>query len=54
MAVKKRPNGHKINQHLPFQDPSKFTLFGIFGLKIYHLATLVGGGVILGSKWSDI
>jgi hypothetical protein len=27
-------------QHLPVQDPPKFTLIGIFGLKIYHLATL--------------
>jgi hypothetical protein len=34
------PNGHKIYQHLPFQDPPKFTQFGIFGLKIYHLAAL--------------
>jgi hypothetical protein len=35
-----RPNGQKIYQHLPLQDPPKFTLSGIFGLKIYHLATL--------------
>jgi hypothetical protein len=27
------PNGHKIYQHLPLQDPSKFTPIGIFGLK---------------------
>jgi hypothetical protein len=32
-------NGNKIYQHLPFQDPPKFTLIGIFGLKTYHLAT---------------
>jgi hypothetical protein len=31
----------KIYQHLPLQDPPKFTQNGIFGLKIYHLATLV-------------
>jgi hypothetical protein len=36
-----RPNGHKINQHLPLQDPPKFTQIGIFGMKICHLATLV-------------
>jgi hypothetical protein len=35
------PNGGKINQHLPLQDPTKFTQIGIFGLKIYHLATLI-------------
>jgi hypothetical protein len=27
-------------QHLPLQDPPIFTLIGIFGLKIYDLATL--------------
>jgi hypothetical protein len=31
------PNG----QHLPFQDPPKFTQIWIFGLKIYCLATLL-------------
>jgi hypothetical protein len=35
------PNGHKIYQHFPFQDPPKITKIVIFGLKIYHLATLV-------------
>jgi hypothetical protein len=34
------PNGQKINQHVPRQGPSKFSQNGIFGLKIYHLATL--------------
>jgi hypothetical protein len=34
-----RLNGHKIYQHLPLQGPSRFAQFGIFGLKIYHLAT---------------
>jgi hypothetical protein len=29
-------------QHHPLQDPPKFTQIGIFGLKIYHLATLHG------------
>jgi hypothetical protein len=32
-----RPNGHKIYQHSPLQDPRKFTKIGFFGLKIYHL-----------------
>jgi hypothetical protein len=30
----------KIYQPLPLQDPPKFTQILIFGLKIYHLATL--------------
>jgi hypothetical protein len=34
------PNGHTIYQHLPLQDRPKFTQIGIFGWKIYHLATL--------------
>jgi hypothetical protein len=38
---KNRPTGHKINQHLPLQDPPKFTQIGLFGLKICHLATLL-------------
>jgi hypothetical protein len=33
------PNGNIIYQHLPLQDPRKFTKIWIFGLKIYHLAT---------------
>jgi hypothetical protein len=33
-----RPNVQKL-QHLPLQDPPKFTQIVIFGLKIYHLAT---------------
>jgi hypothetical protein len=33
-------NGSKIHQHLPLQDPPKFTQKGIFGMEIYHLATL--------------
>jgi hypothetical protein len=37
-TVTKLPNGHKIYQHLPSQDPPKCAQ--IFGLKIYHLATL--------------
>jgi hypothetical protein len=36
-----RPNVHKIYQLLPLQGPPKFIQIGIFGLKIYHLATLV-------------
>jgi hypothetical protein len=34
------PNGRKIVQHLSFKDTPKFTQIGIFGLKIFHLATL--------------
>jgi hypothetical protein len=34
-------NGHKIYEHFPFQGPSKISQIGIFGMKIYHLATLV-------------
>jgi hypothetical protein len=37
---KKWPNGHKLDQRLPLQDPPKFIQFRIFGLKIYRLATL--------------
>jgi hypothetical protein len=49
MSVKynKRPQGgpsvHKIYQHLPLQNPQKFTQIWIFGLKTNHLATLVCG-----------
>jgi hypothetical protein len=32
------------------QDPPKFTPIGIFGLKISHLATLVGKQSILNDK----
>jgi hypothetical protein len=35
-------DGHKINQSIPFQGPSKFTQIWIFGFKICHLATLLG------------
>jgi hypothetical protein len=45
----KLPNGLKICQiatkytgTFPFQGPPKYTQIGIFGMKIYHLATLVG------------
>jgi hypothetical protein len=31
---------HKIFKHLPLQDPTIFTQIEIFGLKIYHQATL--------------
>jgi hypothetical protein len=31
---------HKIDQHLPLQDRPIFTQIGIFGLRVYHLATL--------------
>jgi hypothetical protein len=41
MAIK-IPKDHIINQPFQFQGPPKFTQIeiGIFGLKIYHLATL--------------
>jgi hypothetical protein len=35
------PTVHKIYQHLPLQDPPKFTQIWIFGLKTNHLATLL-------------
>jgi hypothetical protein len=35
------PTGQKIYQHLPSQDPPNFTQRGIFGLKTYHLASLL-------------
>jgi hypothetical protein len=42
-----RKNGRKIYQRLLLQDPPKFTQLGIFGLKIYHLATLAwSSGVV--------
>jgi hypothetical protein len=34
------PNGHKIQQHLPLQDPPKFIQKGIFGLTTDYLAPL--------------
>jgi hypothetical protein len=48
----KIPNGHKIDQtvikytyqHVPLQDPTKFTQICIFGSKIYHLATMLSTG----------
>jgi hypothetical protein len=36
-----RPNGHKIYQLLSLQVTRKFAPIGIFGLKIYYLATLL-------------
>jgi hypothetical protein len=33
-------NYNKIDQHFPFQRPPKYTKIGIFGLQMYHLATL--------------
>jgi hypothetical protein len=33
-----RPNGHKIYQDFPLQDPPKFIQIGILGLKTNHLA----------------
>jgi hypothetical protein len=39
--LQNRPNVHKIDQHLKMQHPPKITQIWIFGLKIYHLATLI-------------
>jgi hypothetical protein len=36
-----RPNDHKIYQHLSLLDTQKITQIDIFGLKKYHLATLL-------------
>jgi hypothetical protein len=33
------PIGHKICQHFSFSDLPKYTLLGIFGIQVYHLAT---------------
>jgi hypothetical protein len=38
------PNGHTIYQPFHFRGPPKFTQIGIFGLKKYHLATLLPTG----------
>jgi hypothetical protein len=38
---KNGPSVHKIYQHLPLQDPPKFTRLWSFGLKTNHLATLM-------------
>jgi hypothetical protein len=35
------PNGHKIYQYLPLHYPPELAQIWIFGLKMYHLATLV-------------
>jgi hypothetical protein len=32
---------HRMCQPFTFQGPPKFTHIGIFGLKVYHLATLL-------------
>jgi hypothetical protein len=39
--LKNIPNGQKIYQYCLFQGPLKYTQIGIFGLKVYHLSTLV-------------
>jgi hypothetical protein len=44
------PNGHKIYQYLPLQDPPKFIQIGIFGLKIYHLVTLIYFSLFAGEE----
>jgi hypothetical protein len=53
MAVK-RPNGHRIYEHLALQDPPKFTQIGIVGSKIYHLATLLKCSSILERLFSGM
>jgi hypothetical protein len=50
---KRLPDGHqldKIYQHLPSQDPPKFTQFGIFGLKTNHLATQLTPTLVLENR----
>jgi hypothetical protein len=37
-----RPNRDKVYQLFSLQDTPKIIQIGIFGLKIYHLATQVG------------
>jgi hypothetical protein len=37
----KIPNDHELHQDFPCQGPPKYSQIGIFGLKIYHLATLL-------------
>jgi hypothetical protein len=37
----KIPTGHKIYRNIPFPVLQKYSQIGIFGLKIYHLATLM-------------
>jgi hypothetical protein len=36
-----RPNGLKIYQHFPLQDPQNLPKLGFFGLKTNHLASLL-------------
>jgi hypothetical protein len=36
-----RPNDTKAYKRLPLQDAPTFIQLGLFGLKIYHLATLL-------------
>jgi hypothetical protein len=47
VQIKNVKNGHYVNmyvdQHLPLLDPPNFNQTGIFGLKIYHPATLSYG-----------
>jgi hypothetical protein len=35
------PHGRNIYQHFPFQGPPKYTLIEIFGMQMWHLATLL-------------
>jgi hypothetical protein len=41
MAIKLTKCHRNIYQHLPLHGPPKFIQIAIFGLKIYHLATLI-------------
>jgi hypothetical protein len=40
-------NGGKIYQYFTFEGLPKFTQIGIFGLKIYHLATLSAASILM-------
>jgi hypothetical protein len=45
--VQNIPNGHKTYQYFKFQGPPKYTLTENFGMKIHHLATLLGIPIIM-------
>jgi hypothetical protein len=52
--TKDRRSVHKICQHLPLQDPPKFTQSWIFGLKTNHLATPTQQSHIGQTDWPTV
>jgi hypothetical protein len=48
------PNGYKIYKHFPFQDPPKTIPIVIFGLKMYHLATLFVTWMSQQCRWDSL